>query len=65
VFIVRPSTRKTTTWGFINGTEHFRGEEFMHGMISSSLEPQFTIWAKNQSSIWLKDPTRTVLIELA
>lgn len=65
VFMVKPSARKTTTWGFINGTEHFKGEEFMHGMISSSLEPQFTIWAKNQSSIWLKDPTRTVLIELA
>jgi hypothetical protein len=65
VFMVKPSSRKTTTWGFINGTEHFRGEEMMHGMISSSLEPQFTIWAKNQSSVWLKDPTRTVLIELA
>lgn len=65
VFMVKPQARKTTTWGFINGTEHFKGEEFMHGMISSSLDPQFTIWAKNQSSIWLKDPTRTVLIELA
>jgi hypothetical protein len=65
VFMVKPSARKTTTWGFINGTEHFKGEEFMHGMISSSLDPQFSIWAKNQSSIWLKDPTRTVLIELA
>ena len=64
VFMVKPSTRKTTTWGFINGTEHFRGEEFMHGMISSSLDPEFTIWAKNQSSIWMEDPTRTVLIEL-
>lgn len=65
VFMVKPSSRKTTTWGFINGTEHFKGEEMMHGMISSSLDPQFTIWAKNQSSVWLKDPTRTVLIELA
>lgn len=64
VFMVKPSNRKTTTWGFINGTEHFRGEEFMHGMISSSLDPEFTIWAKNQSSIWVEDPTRTVLIEL-
>ena len=65
VFMVKPSNRKTTTWGFINGTEHFKGEAFMHGMISSSLEPNFTIWAKNQSSVWLQDPTRTVLIELA
>lgn len=65
VFMVKPSNRKTTTWGFINGTEHFRGESMMHGMISSSLEPQFEIWAKNQSSIWIQDPTRTVLIELA
>lgn len=64
VFMVKPQNRKTTTWGFINGTEHFRGEEFMHGMVSSSLDPEFTIWAKNQSSIWLEDPTRTVLIEL-
>ncbi len=64
VFMVKPSSRKTTTWGFINGTEHFRGEEMMHGMISSSLDPQFTIWAKNQSSVWIQDPTRTVLIEL-
>lgn len=65
VYLVKPTNRKTTTWGFINGTEHFKGEEFMHGMISSSLEPQFTIWAKEQSSIWIQDPTRTVLIELA
>lgn len=64
VFMVKPSNRKTVTWGFINGTEHFKGEEFMHGMISSSLEPAFTIWAKSQSSIWVEDPTRTVLIEM-
>lgn len=64
VFMVKPNNRKTTTWGFVNGTEHFRGEAFMHGMVSSSLDPEFTIWAKNQSSIWLEDPTRTVLIEL-
>lgn len=64
VYMIKPAQRKTTTWGFINGTEHFRGEEFMHGMISSSLDASFKIWTKEQSSIWLVDPTRTLLAEL-
>jgi len=64
VFMVKPSARKSTTWGTVNGTEHMLGEAMMHGMQSANLEPGFTIWAKNQSSVWIEDLTRCVLIEL-
>mgnify|MGYP003528239506 FL=1 len=37
----------------------------MKGMISSSQRDGYAIWMKNFSSIWVKDATRTMIMEKA
>lgn len=63
IFLVKPKNYDSTYWGYIVGTHHPYGPSAMKGMFSSNSRDGYGIWAKNQSSIWLKDATRSILIE--
>ena len=61
--LLKPEGYADTYWGYELGTQHPLGANAMKGMYSSSQRDGYAIWMKNQSSIWLKDATRSVIIE--
>ena len=61
--MIKPEGYGDTYWGYEVGTTHPYGPNAMKGMTSSSQRDGYAIWMKNMSSIWIKDATRTVLIE--
>lgn len=63
VVLIKPEGWGDTYWGYEVGTQHPLGANAMKGMFSSSQRDGYAIWMKNQSSIWLKDATRSVIIE--
>lgn len=63
IFLVKPKNFDSTYWGYIVGTHHPYGPSAMKGMFSSNSRDGYGMWIKNQSSIWLKDATRSILIE--
>lgn len=65
IVLVKPEGYTDTYWGYEIGTQHPLGPGAMQGMISSSQRDGYAIWMKNFSTIWLKDATRSVIIEKA
>lgn len=65
IVLVKPEGYTDTFWGYEIGTQHPLGPGAMHGMIGSSQRDGYAIWMKNFSTIWLKDATRSVIIEKA
>ncbi len=63
ICLIKPEGYGDTYWGYEIGTHHPFGPNAMKGMISSSQRAGYAIWMKNFSSIWVKDATRTILIE--
>lgn len=63
IVLIKPDVWSDTYWGYELGTQHPLGAKATQGMYSSSQRDGYAIWAKNQSSIWLKDATRSVIIE--
>ena len=63
IVLIKPESYADTYWGYEIGTHHPFGPNAMKGMTSSSQRDGYAIWMKNMSSIWVKDATRTVLIE--
>lgn len=61
--LIKPEGWSDTYWGYELGTQHPFGPKSTQGMFSSSQRDGYAIWMKNQSSIWLKDATRSILIE--
>lgn len=61
--IIKPEGWSDTYWGYELGTQHPFGPKATQGMFSNSQRDGYAIWMKNQSSIWLKDATRSILIE--
>lgn len=61
--LIKPEGWADTYWGYELGTQHPFGPKATQGMFSSSQRDGYAIWMKNQSSIWLKDATRSILIE--
>ena len=61
--LIKPDGWGDTYWGYELGTQHPLGADATKGMYSSSQRDGYAIWMKNQSSIWLKDATRSVIIE--
>ena len=64
VFMVRNSGMPATKFTIINGRTSPYGLYSGKYTVASSREDGFTMIAEGQSSIWLKDPTRSVLVEL-
>lgn len=65
IVLVKPEGYTDTYWGYEVGTQHPLGPGSMQGMMSSSQRDGYAIWMKNFSTIWLKDATRSVIIEKA
>lgn len=65
IVLVKPEGYENTMWGYEIGTQHPLGPSAMNGMFSSSQRDGYAIWMKNFSTIWLKDATRSVIIEKA
>lgn len=65
IVLVKPEGYTDTYWGYEVGTQHPLGPGAMQGMMSSSQRDGYAIWMKNFSTIWLKDATRSVIIEKA
>lgn len=64
VYMVRNSGMPATKFTIINGrTSPFQLYSGKYG-VASNREDGFTMMAEGQSTIWLKDPTRSVLVEL-
>jgi hypothetical protein len=61
--LIKPEGWADTYWGYELGTQHPLGAQATKGMYSSSQRDGYAIWMKNISSIWLKDATRSVIIE--
>lgn len=65
IVLVKPEGFTDTYWGYEVGTHSPLGPSDMKGMFSSSQRDGYAIWMKNFSTIWLKDATRSVIIEKA
>ena len=63
IVLIKPDGFGDTYWGYEVGTQHPLGANAMKGMYSSSQRDGYAIWMKSMSSIWLKDATRSVIIE--
>lgn len=61
--LIKPDGWGDTYWGYELGTQHPFGPNATQGMFSSSQRDGYAIWMKAQSSIWLKDATRSFILE--
>jgi len=64
IFMIRNSGMPATKFTIINGRTSPYGLYSGKYGVASGRQDGFTMMAEGQSSIWLKDPTRSVLIEL-
>lgn len=65
IVLVKPQDLGELYWGYICGTHSPLGPAGMKGMASTSHRDGYEIWMKSFASIWVKDCTRTLLIEKA
>lgn len=65
IIMVKPQGYGDLMWGYIVGTHSPFGPAAMKGMISSSHRDGYEIWMKSFANIWVKDVTRTLIIEKA
>lgn len=65
IVMVKPQNYGELYWGYICGTHSPMGPAGMKGMMSSSHYDGYEIWMKSFSNIWVKDVTRTLIIEKA
>jgi hypothetical protein len=63
--LIKPQDFGGLYWGYIVGTHSPLGEAGMYGMYSTSHEDGYQIWMKSFASMWIKDVTRTLIIEKA
>jgi hypothetical protein len=65
VVMVKPQGYGDLMWGYILGTQSPLGPTAMKGMTSSNHRDGYEIWMKSFANIWVKDVTRTLIIEKA
>ena len=65
VVMVKPQNYGELMWGYIVGTHSPLGPAGMKGMYSASHRDGYEIWMKSFANIWVKDVTRTLIIEKA
>ena len=65
IVLVKPQNYGELYWGYINGTHRPFGPGSMKGMQSANSYNGYQIWMKSFGSVWVKDVTRTLLIERA
>jgi hypothetical protein len=65
IVLVKPQNYGELYWGYICGTHSPLGPSSMKGMMSANQYDGYQIWMKAFSNIWVKDVTRTLIIEKA
>lgn len=65
VILVKPQNYGELYWGYVCGTHSPFGPASMKGMMSANDFDGYKIWMKSFSNIWVKDVTRTLIIEKA
>lgn len=65
IVLIKPQDYGDLYWGYINGTHSPFGPTDMKGMNSANSYNGYQIWMKSFGSLWVKDVTRTLLIEKA
>lgn len=65
IVLVKPQNYGELYWGYIVGTHSPLGPSSMKGMFSSSHIDGYQIWMKSFANIWVKDVTKTLIIEKA
>jgi hypothetical protein len=63
IVMVKPENYGSLYWGYIVGTHSPLGPAGMNGMQSTSHRDGYEIWMKSFANIWVKDVTRTLIIE--
>lgn len=63
IVLVKPQGYGELMWGYIAGTQHPLGPSAMKGMYSANHHDGYQIWMKSFANIWVKDVTRTLIIE--
>ena len=63
IVMVKPQNYGELYWGYIVGTHSPLGPAGMKGMYSASHRDGYEIWMKSFANIWVKDVTRTLIIE--
>jgi hypothetical protein len=64
VYLVKPRAASDDYWGYIAGSVSPFGLAKSKGFASSSSRPGYGIFAYNFGNVWVKDPSRTLLIEI-
>lgn len=65
IVLVKPTNYGDLYWGYINGTHSPLGPAAMKGMSSANHHNGYEIWMKSYANIWVKDVTKTLIIEKA
>lgn len=65
IVLVKPQNYGELYWGYRLGTQHPAGPQAMKGMFSATSYDGFELWMKSFGVLWVKDVTRTLLIERA
>ncbi len=65
IVLVKPQDYDQLYWGYIAGTHSPLGPSGMKGMFSANHFDGYQIWMKAFANIWVKDVTRTLIIEKA
>lgn len=64
VYLVKPRAASEDYWGYIAGTVSPYGLAKTKGGLHASMRPGYGIFAYNFGNVWVKDPSRTLLIEI-
>lgn len=65
VVLVKPQDYGELYWGYVVGTHSPLGPSGMKGMYSANNFNGYQIWMKSFANIWVKDVTKTLIIEKA
>jgi hypothetical protein len=65
IVLVKPQNYGDLYWGYIVGTHSPLGPAAMKGMNSANHHDGYQIWMKSFANIWVKDVTKTLIIEKA
>lgn len=65
IILVKPQNYGELYWGYICGTQSPLGPSAMKGMYSANSFDGYQIWMKSFVNIWVKDVTKTLIIEKA
>jgi hypothetical protein len=65
IVLVKPQNYGELYWGYICGTHSPLGPSAMKGMMSANQYDGYQIWMKSFANLWVKDVTRTLIIEKA